>query len=104
MRLARGGDRVLRQWPDKARADAELVLKRIAPQNDDARVLVAAARLAYDEDPARFVSSGAGARIMQRIEDKRDDGVRAAGMCVARRAPCQHSSGTPRRAKPYTSC
>ncbi len=68
---------------DQAEADAKRLLKRMAPQADNARVLVAAARLAFDRNPSLYIENGAGARVVKRIQDKRDVGVRFAATQAA---------------------
>ena len=62
----------------QALIDMENLLKGMTMGSDDPRVLVAAARMAFDARPQRYVERDIGQRVMRRIEDKRDVGVRRA--------------------------
>jgi hypothetical protein len=61
----------------QADADASRLLKRMAPLNSDARVLVAAARIAFDRDPDVYVGTGVNQRVLDRVEQTQGVGVRA---------------------------
>jgi hypothetical protein len=67
---------------DDANAAAEAVLGGLEPPGDDIRCLVAAARLAFDRDPARYHLAEEGAKtaqelIVERAVDNMSDSVRA---------------------------
>jgi hypothetical protein len=61
---------------DKANMLAKGLLVKKAPDPSDVRVAHAAARLAFDADPEKFVDAGAGPRTLGAIWDARDEGVR----------------------------
>ena len=61
---------------ERAVNDARNVLDRVSPKAGDARVLVAAARLAFAENPERYVASGAQKRLLDALLRVRASGVR----------------------------
>jgi hypothetical protein len=62
---------------ESARQDAARARQAIALRGSDARVLIAAARIAFDEDPDGYRSSDISARILRRIEKEQAVGTRA---------------------------
>ena len=61
---------------EKASDLAEDLLLKKAPEPADVRAAHAAARLAFDSNPERFVTVGAGPRVLAALWNARDDGVR----------------------------
>jgi hypothetical protein len=63
---------------EAAAASAAAVLRALQPPAADVRSLVCSARLAFDEDPDRYVHVSAGERIQRRIMDVATTGVQIA--------------------------
>jgi hypothetical protein len=60
----------------RARDDSARLLDRTPPEDNDTRVLIAAARHAFDADPKQYVDAEAGMRVIEQITRKRDVGIR----------------------------
>jgi hypothetical protein len=65
------------QAHDRAERDARNVLRDMDPGATDPRGLVAAARLAFDADPAGYATAGVAARILDMIRELQTVGTRA---------------------------
>jgi hypothetical protein len=61
---------------ERACRDARGALKGVAASGSDARELVAAARLAYDAQPAAFRGAGVSPRLLRRIRSEQQAGTR----------------------------
>ena len=60
---------------ERARRDAERVPRAFEPDGADARELIAAARFAFDANPAGYRAGGVAERILEKIRWQRERGV-----------------------------
>jgi hypothetical protein len=60
---------------ERARRDAERVPRAFDPDGADARELIAAARFAFDANPAAYRADGVSERILEKIRWQRERGV-----------------------------
>jgi hypothetical protein len=78
--LRRGPLTALIKFPmpsfERARKEARGLLRNVAPAGTDARELVAAARLAFEDDPSRYDASRVPERVLHRIRATQKGGVR----------------------------
>jgi hypothetical protein len=72
-------DSFTREMQDLAASSARDALRRLRPRASDARVLLAAARLAYEEDRGGYRDVGVAERLVTRICKEQDVGVRGLG-------------------------
>lgn len=67
-----------RQAQEAARTDAQRLLQRFAPGSSDVRVLVAAARYAFEADPAAYREAQVQGEVLCRLTQVREVGIRRA--------------------------